>query len=229
MDRDHIIQVLRSVPLFSALDDDDLHEMSAHCAVTRLPKGRVIFCDGDAYHGFYVVIAGSVKVYKLTKGGRETVLHVIRPGNTLAEIPMFTGSGYPAHASTLEPSTLLCVSKHGFLASLRSRPDLALKMFAGLSRRVRDLGEQLERITSLDVRTRLLRWLADEYESQKGATVVPMVTLNVPKSVLAAQIGTIVETLSRTLKRLEGEGLIRVVRRRIFIEDLTRLRAEAEG
>jgi CRP/FNR family transcriptional regulator, dissimilatory nitrate respiration regulator len=222
------IDILRNVPLFSALTDAELRAMGAHCAVQQVPKGHLIFRDGDAYYGFYIVMKGSVKVYKLTRAGRETILHVIGPGNTLAEIPMFTGGSYPAYASTLEPATLLCVYKDGFLSSLAGNPDLALKMFAGLSRRIRNLAEQLERVTSLDVRMRLLRWLRDAYDRQQPSPVEPAVTLAIPKSQLAAELGTIVETLSRALKKLEREGLIRVARRRIVIADPARFRAACE-
>ncbi|MBL0177201.1 MAG: Crp/Fnr family transcriptional regulator [Ignavibacteria bacterium] len=130
----------------------------------------MLFREGDPYYGFYVVLEGKVKVYKLGADGRESMLHIIGPLASLAEIPMFLGGGYPAYAETLEDSTLLCVFKDGFLELLRTHPELSLKMLAGLSRRLKTLGERIEKLTVLDVKTRLARYLLDEAGAHRRRT-----------------------------------------------------------
>lgn len=219
---------LRDIPLFSELSDADLAILGHCCAETSLPKGTMLFHEGDHYYGFYIVITGSVKVYKLTQEGRESMLHIISPINTLAEIPMFLGSGYPANAEALEDSRLICVYKEGFLRMLQTHPELALKMLAGLSRRLKTLGERIEKLTVLDVRTRLARYLLDEAQSQ-GGSGKNSITLPISKTLLASQLGTITETLSRTFRKLEDEGLIRVEGKRIALLNLSELRARYKG
>ena len=201
---------LRDIPFFSELSDTDLAILGQCCAETSLPKGTMLFHEGDHYYGFYIVVTGSVKVYKLTQEGRESMLHIIGPINTLAEIPMFLGSGYPANAEALEDSRLVCVYKEGFLQILRTHPDLALKMLAGLSRRLKTLGERIEKLTVLDVKTRLARYLLDEARAQGATGAAATLLLPISKTLLAAQLGTITETLSRTFRKLEDEGLYRL-------------------
>jgi CRP/FNR family transcriptional regulator, dissimilatory nitrate respiration regulator len=219
---------LCEIPLFSELSDGDLDILGQCCTETSAPKGAMLFHEGDHYYGFFIVVTGSVKVYKLTPDGRESMLHIIRPINTLAEIPMFLGAGYPAHAEALEDSRLVCVYKEGFLRMLRTHPDLALKMLAGLSRRLKTLGERIEKLTVLDVKTRLARYILDEARAQ-GRTEAPVsILLPTSKTLLAAQLGTIVETLSRTFRKLEDEGLIRVEGRRIILPDPDELHTRYE-
>ena len=216
--------ILRGIPLFSEFSEKDLQALSACTWTATLPKNSLVFREGDPYYGLYVVVKGGVKVYKLTSGGRETLLHIIRPLNTLGEIPMFLGGGYPAYASTLEESTLLCVYKEGFLQLLQDNSELSLRMLAGLSRRLKDLRDHVEKLTVYDVRDRLARYLLEEVSHCRPDHPEPCVRLSVSKKLLAAQLGTAVETLSRAFHRLEGEGLLRISGRMIFLPDIARLK-----
>ena len=220
--------LLRGIPLFSEFSEKDIQALAGCSWTATFQRNSLIFREGDPYYGLYVVISGSVKVYQLTGGGRETLLHLIRPLNTLGEIPMFLGGGYPAYASTLEESTLLCVYKEGFLSLLRDNADLSMRMLAGLSRRLKDLRDHVEKLTAYDVRDRLARYLIDEYarsdSHRPGAChAEATVRLGISKKLLAAQLGTIVETLSRAFKRLESEGLARIHGKTIFLPDPDRL------
>lgn len=219
-----LLEAVREIPLFSELRADDLLTIIGTSALVHAPKGTLLFQEGETYRGFYVVVEGGVKIYKLTPDGKETMLHAIGRFQPLGEIPMFVGGGYPAHAETLSDSTLLLVHREGFLEQLRANPDLALRMLAGLAKRLKEMGAKLEKLMSLDVRTRLVRWLLDEVARQNPTSVEPVITLPGTKSLLAAQLGTVLETLSRTFRKLEAEGLVKVSGRRIHIRDLAALR-----
>lgn len=226
MDSKNIPEILAAIPMFSELREDELQRIAEHCRVQSCGKGGVLFHEGDPYRGFYVVLDGSVKIFKMSPDGKETVLHVLFPPQTLAEIPMFAGEDYPAHAECLAESTVMFVEKQGFLSLLRQNPDLSLRMLAGLSKRLRHLAAQLEDLTAHDVRTRLVHYLLDEYRIQKPGRLLPRITLRISKSVLAAQIGTTLETLSRTFRKLEDEGLIGMKGKVILLEKIEELRRE---
>lgn len=226
MTREEILEGLRHIPLFSQLSDEDLNYLSRSTSDTHTPKGTIVFRTGDAYYGFYVVLSGAVKVYKLTPEGKETVLHLVLPFQTLAEIPMFAGGGYPAYAETLEDSQLLCIYKEGFMELIAQRSDLALKMLGGLSKRLKSMAAELEKLTALDVKTRLARFLLEEYQRQKHLLRIPVIELPMSKTLLAARLGTILETLSRAFKKLETDGLIRISGKKVFLENLELLRKE---
>ncbi|MCB2205242.1 Crp/Fnr family transcriptional regulator [bacterium] len=227
MEEKDIRNTLAELPMFTALRDEDIVHVARLCTVLRCEKGEILFREGDAYRGFYVVLEGGVKVYKLSPEGKETVLHIQFPPKTLAEIPMFAGEDYPAFAECLAPSRLLFVEKEGFLALLRETPDLALRMLAGLSKRLRELGAQLEHLTAHDVRTRLIRYLLEEYGRQhKAERVLPLLVLPISKTLLAAHLGTTLETLSRTLRKMEEEQRIKLKGKTVLLEDVPALQRE---
>ena len=227
MEEKDIRNTLRNLPVFSALEECDLTRVAGHSRVMECEKGTLLFREGDVYRGFYVVLEGGVKVYKLSPDGKETVLHIQFPPQTLAEIPMFAGEDYPAHAECLAASRLLFVEKEGFLALLRENPDLALRMLAGLSRRLRVLAKQLEDLTAFDVRTRVIRYLLEEHGRQQHAgRALPVLVLPISKTLLAAHIGTTLETLSRTLRKMEEEKRIKLKGKTVLLEDVEALRRE---
>ncbi len=226
MDSTNIPEILAAIPMFSELREDELRQIAEHCRVQSCGKGGLLFHEGDPYRGLYVVLDGSVKIFKMSPDGKETVLHVLFPLQTLAEIPMSAGEEYPAHAECLAESTVMFVEKQGFLSLLRQNPDLSLRMLAGLSKRLRQLASQLEDLTAHDVRTRLVHYLLEEYRVQKPGHLLPRIMLRISKSVLASQIGTTLETLSRTLRKLEDDGLIGMKGKVILLENMDRLKRE---
>ncbi len=219
-----LLDIIKAIPLFSELDLQDLMQLMESCSLKQVKKGTILFEEGAPYRGMYVVISGTVKVFRLSPDGKETVLHLLFPSQTLAEIPMFAGSDYPAHAETLEDATLCFVERDGFQRLIRRDSDLALKLLAGLSKRLRTLASQLEELTSHDVRTRLLNFLLGEYARKTPAPCAPHLRLPVSKSVLSATLGMSLETLSRTFRKLEDDGLIKVKGRIVHFPDIERLR-----
>ena len=227
METPELISFLRDIPLFTELNEEDLARIAAHCRMQDCGKGHLLFQEGDPYRGMYVVMKGGVKVFRLSPDGRETILHILFPPHTLAEIPMFAGADYPAHAECLAESRVVFIEKDGFLDLLRGNPDLALRMLAGLSKRLRAMATQLEDITSHDVRTRVIRYLLEEFGRQHNPDrALPLITLPISKSLLAAHIGTTLETLSRTMRKLEEEGLIKMKGKTVLLQEQEKLERE---
>lgn len=166
-----------------------------------------------------------VKVYKLSRDGKESVVHIVKPLNIFADIPLFEGKNYPVTAQCLEDSVVMFIPQKGFLELLESNSGVALKMLAGFAKRLKGLVEQLETISSKEVSGRLAKYLIAEIKNS-GTENLPeaFIKLTIPKSVLAAYLGTITETLSRTFKKLQDEKIIRVHKKTIFISDLKKLK-----
>lgn len=200
-------KVLGQCPLFSALPEPGLGGLVALVEKIAVKRGAEIFAQGDPCHGFYVVVEGSVKVFRLSPSGREHVLHVARPGQSFGEAALFSGTDFPAFAEALEDSLLLYLPRKAFLALLERRPEMALGMLAGLSQWLRRLVALFEDTVLADVDTRLARFLLQLVENNRGEGKV---TLPMQKQVLASHLATTPPTLSRGLARLEQEGLIRV-------------------
>jgi CRP/FNR family transcriptional regulator len=212
---------LRCSQLFTGLSADDLTTIAGFIRPLALAKGEYLFHEGEPSRGFYVVQAGAINVHRVNATGKEQVIHVFRAGEAFAEAALASPTGYPAEARALEASTVLLVPKAPILELIGRRPDLALRMLGSMSAHLRVLVGALEDLTLKDVETRLLNWLVKHQRSAQGNAI----RLPGTKRVLAAELGTSSETLSRTLARLRERRLISVAARTITVHDAATLSA----
>lgn len=217
------LALLKTIPLFAGLADADLLALQEISRVRDCPRGELLFSEGEPADGFFVVLDGKVKIYKLSAEGKERILHVVHAGGTFAEAAIFGNGLYPAYAEPLLPSKLLFIPKAGFLELLSGNSRIAINMIAGMSRFLRQFAQQIEELTFKDVPSRLARYLL-ELSRGKRATV----ELPISKSQLASNLGTVSETFSRTLRKLTDDDLIRVSGKRVEILDVARLEELAE-
>ncbi|MDH3998671.1 MAG: Crp/Fnr family transcriptional regulator [Desulfuromonadales bacterium] len=216
-------ELLKRIPLFAGLGDDDLSQLQQISRVRQHPRGELLFSDGEDAEGFFIVVTGKVKVYKLSSEGKERILHIIQPGGAFAEAAIFGNGLYPACAETLQQSHLLFLPKDGFLALLESNSRIAINMIAGLSHFLRQFTMQIEELTFKDVPSRLARYLLELAKGRKASVELP-----ISKSQLASNLGTVSETFSRTLRKLSDEELIVVQGKRVEILDFERLEELAD-
>lgn len=200
---------LRRCQLFAGLPPHDLDAIIAITIVKSFEKGEYVFHEGAPSHGFYVVQKGAINVHRVNATGKEQVIHVFRDGESFAEATLATESGYPADARALESSQVLLVQKAGFLALLRRQPELALRMLSSMSLHLRVLVAQIEDLTMKDVETRLANWLVKRCPNPDGQQPVT-IQLKSTKRVLAAELGTVSETFSRSLAKFRDQNILSV-------------------
>jgi CRP-like cAMP-binding protein len=214
-----LIGSLRSCQLFSSLPEVDLRLIASFANAINLGKDEYLFHEGEASRGFYLVQSGAINVHRVNAAGKEQVIHVFRSGESLAEAALASPTGYPANARAVEPSVVLLLPKAPVLELIGRRPDLAMRMLGSMSAHLRVLVGALDDLTLKDVETRLLNWLVKHGRAAPGGVI----RLPGTKRVLAAELGTSSETLSRTMARLRDEGLIEVAARSIAVRDAGRL------
>ncbi len=221
---------LKKVYIFSGLDDAELDSLAKIVRVKTFSKGDIIFFDTEPYLGFYITVTGLVKIYKISKDGKEHILHLIPAFNTFAEVPLFENFNeifeesfrYPANAMALEDDTrVILVPARQFRELLESDIQICIKMVSALAKRLRHLNHHIEDLTLKDVAKRVAGYILSE---QKTSDNKEQVSLNISKNDLAAYLGTIPETLSRTLKKLQDEDMIEVDGKLIKICDLDKLK-----
>ncbi|HQT96530.1 MAG TPA: cyclic nucleotide-binding domain-containing protein, partial [Thermodesulfobacteriota bacterium] len=145
------MDLLRKTPLFATLPDDDLRRVADLAVSRRFAKKEAVFREGDRADGFFVVVTGKVKVFKLSGEGKEQILHVLETGQTFAEAVIFEGGAYPAHAETLTDTELLFLPKRPFLDLLERHPNVAIRMLASLSRWLKRMTDLVESLSLKDV------------------------------------------------------------------------------
>lgn len=218
------VHTLRACQLLGGLPPDALETIAGLVVPRRLAKGDCLFLEGDPAEGFYVVQSGAVNIHRVNTAGKEQVIAVFRAGQSFAEAAVASAGGYPANARALEPSTVLLVPKAPFLDLLRRSPELALRMLGAMSLHLRDLVARLDDLTLKDVESRLAHWLLKRCPLPLTETPAE-IRLDRTKRVLAGELGTAGETLSRTLAKWRDQDLLRVNGRTITVLRPTELDA----
>ena len=216
------VSSLRGCRLFAGLPAEDLEKIAAITAVRPLEGGEYLFREGEPTRGFYIVQRGAINVHRVNAAGKEQVIHIFRPGESFAEAALATERGYPADARAIESSQVLLVQKDGILTLIKRQPEFALRMLASMSAHLRALVGQLEDLTLKDVETRLANWLLKRCPVPHTATPVK-IKLGTTKRTLAAELGTVSETFSRTLAKFRDQALIKVEGRVIIVLSPERL------
>lgn len=234
------LKEIKKIFLFSDLSDEEAKLVYESSRIKRFNKGEIIFFDSEPYLGFYGVLEGTVKIYKISKDGREHIIHFIEKGNTFAEVPLLErwGEGgkeltYPANSMALEDDTrLLLIRSESFLTILENTPRLCMKMLSSVSKRMRYLTRHIEDLTLKDITKRLAGYLVLEYNkkksahSQSGDSIT--LELDISKYDLACYLGTINETVSRIFRKLQDDEILSVNGRNITIHDFSRLQETAK-
>lgn len=216
-----LVSSLRCCQLFTGLSPEDLGAIAGFTQPLRLAKDDYLFHEGEASRGFYVVQSGAINVHRVSAAGKEQVIYVFRAGESFAEGALASATGYPANARAVEPSTVLLIPKAPILEYIGRRPDLALRMLGSMSAHLRVLVGALDDLTLKDVETRLLNWLVKHGRGAKDGVI----QLPGTKRVLAAELSTSSETLSRTLARLRDQQLITVAAHAIKVHAPAQLEA----
>lgn len=207
--------------LFESLSRDQIKLIAEAASIRTLKKGEHLFSELQPASAFFIVVSGSVKIYKLSAQGGEQILHVQYPGDLVAEAVIFDFETYPAFCAALEDTVLLRFGKEDFLTILRHFPEITFKIMRAYSRRLRVLVAKIEELSFHDVKSRLASYLINHYERRENRCVI---SLPISKKDLAASLGTIPETLSRTLNFMKREGIIAEEKNEIVILSLKKLK-----
>jgi CRP-like cAMP-binding protein len=227
--REYIAAHLRSNPLFTALSAAELESLAARAVRKMFTSGEVLFSEGDPCQGLYIVAKGSVRIYKTSPNGREQVLAVEEPGNSVAELPVFDGGAYPASSAAVGETEMIFISRREFQAFCLEHPEVALKVLAVVGARLRRLVGIIEELSFTTVRQRLIAVLLRQAESGMKEGLSVRFDLPASHQELAHQMGTVRELVSRNLTRLQAEGLIQFDGRHVIVPDIKALVAAQQS
>jgi CRP-like cAMP-binding protein len=220
---------LAGIPLFKELGIEQLDIIQKNSREISLKKGQHLFYKGDACNGFYIVIDGWITISFLSTEGKEHVLRIVAPGQSLGEAIMFLDKPYPANARANTDSHVIYIRKNVIFQCLEDDPIFVKKMISGLSQRLHALTMEVESITLQSSKQRVIGYLLQNQqkhgtEAEQGTADV---TLSVNKATIAAHLHLTPETLSRTLHCLADQGLINVEGKVIHITDIDKLSQHA--
>lgn len=225
-EQESAVKLLRSVPLFADLEAGELERFS-HVAVPRsFPAGTRVFHEGDSSDACYIVREGSFRVTREHSDGRAITLATLGPGEIFGELAMLDGDKRSASAEALTDGELLALPAADVRGLLARHPEIALKLVAGLVRRLRAANVRLSKQSFQTVPSRvagILAQLSREAQDQNGGPGSE-VTIRMNQTDLAQLAGTSRESVSRFLAELERAGVVRSGRGRVTVLDPPKLR-----
>lgn len=215
---------LSRLPLFSDIGDEAVARLAARCEMRRFDRGATVFRLGDPCDAFFVTLYGQVKLFVISPTGQEKVIELIGPGHSFAEALMFLGKPCLVNAQTLAETVLLTVPRDAVLHELETDTRFAMRMLAGLSRRLHGLVGDVQAYALQSGLQRVIGFLLrDAPPDADGGDRSMTVTLPVSKATVASRLSLTPEYFSRVLHELQTAGLIEIDRRDIRIADVRRL------
>jgi CRP/FNR family transcriptional regulator, dissimilatory nitrate respiration regulator len=219
------LEIVRRAPLFSDVSDNFLTTLLADARIGEYSRGQLLFVRGDPAERFFLLLDGWVKIFLDTPAGEQTVIEIMKTGETVAEAAIFLGMAYPASAEIADDARLLEIPAAPFMAKLREESGLAITMLGALSKRLHFLIQHIEGIQTHSTPQRLARFLVGLSDSVEGKSEV---RLPYDKSLIAARLGMKPESLSRALAKLRPCG-VTTQGSVVTIADIDRLRDYSEA
>ncbi len=219
--RTDLAAILQQTALLASLSQPELQLLEARTVRKLFSAGELLFSEGEPCNGLHIIARGKVRIFKTSVNGREQVLAVNVPGESIAEIPVFDGGPYPASAVAIEDVEIAFISRRDFQAYCLQHPEVALKVLVVVGARLRGLVGIIEELSFTTIRQRLISALLKLAQSE-GRKTARGIEFQLPAShqELANQLGTVRELISRNLMRLQAEGLLDVDARQIVVKDI---------
>lgn len=216
---------LGKIGIFSSLGPKDLGEAERHFLKERYPKKEVIFSEGDPSGWLYIVLAGKVKITKISHDGKEIILEVIPPLDFFGAMALLKGFPYPANAVAMEDVELLKISKKDLFGLLERHPRVMLAITQNMGLRIKEFHDTLRSVAleKMDARVASLLLKLSEKSGNETPDGISL-DMRLTRQDIAEMVGTTVETSIRTMSKLKKMGVISERAGKIVIKDEKRLR-----
>jgi CRP/FNR family cyclic AMP-dependent transcriptional regulator len=217
--------LLKRVPLFSQLNEDDLEKIRNLCVTQHYVKDQIILIEEEAGNTLFLIQKGRVKVSRMSDDGREVILSILEPGDFFGELSLIDGKARSASVTAIEDSEVLMLRRGDFLGVLSDYPQISISLMKELATRIRKSDTQIKSLSLQDamgrVASSLIMLAEDHGRVRKNEVIIPKIPL---QQDLANMAGTSRETISRVFRYLEDEQLIHRSGRKITIPDFNRFR-----
>lgn len=217
----HFAEILKRLPLFSELSNDDIQRVAAGARERKMNKGELLFQRGDTPRGFFYVISGQIKLAISSPQGNEKIVEIVPEGQSFGEAVMFLNRPYPVFAEALSDAVLAHVSLDPIMSQIEGDAEFSKKLLAGMAIRLHTLVQDVETYTLKSSLQRVIGYLLQISEVGDGDETT--VLLPTSKQVLASRLHLTPETLSRIFHELTESGLITVNGRQVFLHSINRL------
>ncbi|MGE0453865.1 MAG: Crp/Fnr family transcriptional regulator [Vicinamibacteria bacterium] len=211
-------ELLRTVPIFTDLGEAEIESLARLTTRRRLPKDGVVFFENEAGDSLFVIVEGRVKVTILGDDGREIILSVLGPGDFFGEMALLDHEPRSATAIAADETELLCLLRADFDGAVAENRTILPALLKVLTARLRHANHQISTLALLDVYGRVARVLVDMARDEGRRLKDGHIAFRRPThQEIANRIGTTRETVTRMLRDLQQQGLVRVEPKEIVV------------
>jgi CRP/FNR family transcriptional regulator len=222
-----ILQQFKKIDLFQGVSSEKLKVLAAQAVYKEFPAQTMVIGETDPIKSFYVVLTGRMKLYKSSPDGKEQTIQLLEPGDPFGLCTAFATDAFPASAMPLEESRVVLIPRPLMEAVALQEPRLLLNIIQILSRRLKDSMAMIEALALKDIPERIASFLWHALPRTKDRP--EQLELAITQRELAKILGATPEALSRALRKMTDEGILRTSGRIIRILDGKALADLAEG
>jgi CRP-like cAMP-binding protein len=208
------LELLKTINYFAGLDTEDLESIQRYISEKTIEKGELFLFEGEWSDYLYFLMGGLVKVYKTSPNGKEQILHIAPPGESLNDVSTFDGGTNQASMIAMTPVILYAIRKEDLTTILQAHSRIYINILKALAYRIRRDSNLVEELSSSQVSGRLAKLLLGKYAGEEAT-----VGLWLTQQDMASMIGTCREVVNRSLKIMEEKGAIRLKRHRVIVLD----------
>lgn len=176
---------------------------------------ETIFNEGDIPKYYYQIISGRIKLNHYDEDGKEIIQSILIPGQSVCELMLFVEEKYPVNAETLIACEIQKISKEGFLQLLAENPDVSMDVNKFLSERLYQKFIMMQNNLSLRPEVRLIG-VFNYFKSYSSQQEKYSYEIDLTRKQLASITGLRIETVIRTIKKMESEGILQLKNSKIF-------------
>lgn len=176
-----MIDLLQNISLFSSLHNSQLQSIADKCTTRTFKAGTILFRENEIGTTFYLVVSGAVKIYTTNKHGEDKIMSILSVGDSFGELALLDGKPRSATAQAIEDTKVLSLSAKQFQQLLKDHFDINLSILKQLSARLRETNQQVQDLTYMDARQRVVKnliKLANDHGSRNGTIVQIQIKLN---------------------------------------------------
>jgi CRP-like cAMP-binding protein len=199
------LDLIRRVPLFSMLTNDQAQAIADSVVKRRFRRGEIIVEHGRKSNALFILLNGRARVLTSDSRGREVILAVLQPGDYVGEMSLIDNQPHSATVRAEVQTDMLILGRAEFARCLPENSSLAYAVMRGLVQRLRKADQQIESLALLDVYGRVARTLLEMSETIDGQRIIRN---KVSRQDMAKIVGASREMVSRVMKDLEERGVI---------------------
>lgn len=209
----------KNVPIFYNLSEEELRKIVGMTGHYNYKKGEALCYDGESSDTLFIVNEGKVKLSKITKDGKEQIIHILGKGDFFGELNLFSNNKkYNFNAYAITNVKICTLTKNDMNKIIMSNPEISLKILKEVTRRLAETENLAQNLATNDAEVRIA-YMIIEFSEKYGIKSEEGIKIKLPinREEMANYCGLTRETISRKLKKLEDEKLIELVGNKVLI------------